>query len=215
MPQALFRAVRLLSRWSTKNRARGQGSTADNLIIWGYRAAPPLAYPQRAHKSIIPVPPRFPTSGRPDHQITPTVPPKPPSRYATQSGYTTHNPAPDLRGALNPIEVQSREGITDPKKFGILMRYVDTLPTISVRNAPTPLALTAARPGELRAAEWSEIDLKQAEWVIPSVRTKMRKPHWVPLSRQAVALLTAQREISGIRSMRSSQTVCVSASVPS
>jgi integrase len=118
-------------------------------------------------------------------------------RYATQSGYTTHNPARDLRGALKPIEVESREGITDPKKFGTLMRYVDTLPSVSVRDALTLLALTAVRPGELRAAEWGEVDLERREWEIPAVRTKMRKPHWVPLSTQAVAILKAQREISG------------------
>lgn len=118
-------------------------------------------------------------------------------RYATQSGYTTHNPARDLRGALKPIEVESREGITDPKKFGILMRYIETLPSLSVRHALILLALTAVRPGELRAAEWSEVNLEKGEWEIPAVRTKMRKPHWVPLSTQAVAILKAQREISG------------------
>jgi integrase len=119
-------------------------------------------------------------------------------RYATQSGYTQHNPARDLRGALKPIEVQSREGITDPAKFGVLMRYIGTYQKVPTRHALVVLALTAVRPGELRAAEWSEIDLgKAAEWTIPAVRTKMRKPHWVPLSTQAVAILTAQREISG------------------
>jgi integrase len=118
-------------------------------------------------------------------------------RFAVQSGYTTHNPARDLRGALKPIEVVSREGITDPRKFGTLMRAVDTYPKVETRRALTLLALTAVRPGELRAAEWSEIDLKKAEWTVSAARTKMRKPHWVPLSRQAVAILTAQRESSG------------------
>lgn len=118
-------------------------------------------------------------------------------RYAVQSGYTQHNPARDLRGALKPIEVQSREGITDPKKFGELMRYIGTLPSVSVRNALTLLALTAVRPGELRAAEWGEVNIERGEWEIPAVRTKMRKPHWVPLSTQAVAILKAQHEISG------------------
>jgi integrase len=118
-------------------------------------------------------------------------------RYATQSGYTTHNPARDLRGALKPIEVESREGITDPAKFGTLMRYVGTLPTVSVRNALTLLALTAVRPGELRAAEWAEVNIEKGEWEIPAIRTKQRRPHWVPLSTQAVTILKAQREISG------------------
>jgi len=45
------------------------------------------------------------------------------------------------------------------------------------------------RPGELRAAEWSEFDLANAEWRIPGARMKMGEPHIVPLARQAVALL--------------------------
>jgi integrase len=120
-------------------------------------------------------------------------------RYARQSGYTGHNPAQDLRGALKPIEVQSREGITDPAKFGMLMRFVDgdMYSTPATRHALRLLARTAVRPGELRATEWSEIDLETGEWLIPEVRTKMRKPHWVPLSRQAAAILKAQHEISG------------------
>ena len=122
-------------------------------------------------------------------------------RYAVQSGYIKHeqNPARDLAGALKPIVVTSREGITDPAKFGELMRYIDgdDYSFLPVRNALRLLARTAVRPGELRAAEWSEINLAAAEWTIPALRTKMRKPHWVPLSTQAVAILKAQREISG------------------
>lgn len=118
-------------------------------------------------------------------------------RFAVQSGYTTHNPARDLRGALKPVEVESREGITDAPKFGNLMRSVEAYQFVAVRHALTLLALTAVRPGELRAAEWGEIDLKKAEWIIPGPRTKQRRPHWVPLSRQALAVLAAQREISG------------------
>jgi integrase len=111
-------------------------------------------------------------------------------RFATRSGYTTHNPARDLQGALKPTIVTSRAGITDPKKFGDLMRDIDgddySFPP--VRHALRLLARTAVRPGELRAAEWSEIDLDKAEWTIPAGRMKMRRPHWVPLSPQAVAI---------------------------
>jgi integrase len=120
-------------------------------------------------------------------------------RYATQSGYTTHNPARDLQGALKPTIVTSRAGITDPKKFGELMCYIDgdQYSFVPVRHALRLLARTAVRPGELRAAEWSEIDFANAQWTIPAGRMKMRKPHWVPLSTQAVAILKAQQEISG------------------
>jgi integrase len=121
-------------------------------------------------------------------------------RYATQSGYTTHNPSRDLQGALKPTKVKDpRAGITDPKKFGDLMRDIDGdgYSFAPVRHALRLLARTAVRPGELRAAEWSEIDFANAEWTIPAGRMKMRKPHWVALSTQAVAILKAQREISG------------------
>jgi integrase len=120
-------------------------------------------------------------------------------RYATQCGYTTHNPARDLAGALKPIIVESREGITDPAKFATLMRYVDgeDYSFVPVRHALRLLARTAVRPGELRAAEWSEIDLAKGEWLVPAARTKMRKPHWVPLSKQALAILKAQHAITG------------------
>ena len=119
-------------------------------------------------------------------------------RFATQSGYTTHNPARDLEGALKPVIVESRAGITDPAKFGELMRYVDgdDYSFAPVRNAWL-LARLACRPGELRAAEWSEIDLTKAEWSIPAGRMKQRRAHWVPLSIQAVAILKAQHAMSG------------------
>jgi integrase len=120
-------------------------------------------------------------------------------RYATQSGYTTHNPARDLQGALKPIVVTGRAGITDPERFAVLMRYIDgdEYSFAPVRYALRLLARTAVRPGELRAAEWPEIDLAKGEWLIPAGRMKMRRPHWVPLSRQALEILRAQHEISG------------------
>ena len=51
------------------------------------------------------------------------------------------------------------------------------------------MALTFVRPGELRAAEWSEFDLENAEWAIPPARMKMRRPHRVPLAPQTIAIL--------------------------
>lgn len=92
-------------------------------------------------------------------------------RYAVQSGYTTHNPARDLKGALKPVIVTSRAGITDPVKFGELMSYVDgdDYSFTPVRHALRLLARTAVRPGEIRAAEWSEfnLDSEEPQWLIP------------------------------------------------
>jgi integrase len=122
-------------------------------------------------------------------------------RYAVRSWYIDHSPnsARDLRGALKPIVVESHAGITDPRRFGILMKYIesDDYSFIPVRHALRLIARTAVRPGELRAMEWSELDLPGAQWNIPAIRMKMRRPHWVPLSRQAVQILKAQQAISG------------------
>jgi len=62
-----------------------------------------------------------------------------------------------------------------------------------VRAALQLLALTFVHPGELRSATWSEIDLDKALWIIPAEKTKMRRVHRVPLSRQACELLQEHR----------------------
>jgi len=58
-------------------------------------------------------------------------------------------------------------------------------------------ALVFVRPGELRKAEWSEFDLDKAEWRIPAERMKMRSPHIVPLSRQAVEVISELKPLTG------------------
>jgi integrase len=122
-------------------------------------------------------------------------------RYAIQSGYCTLNPAGDLRGALKPKKTVSHAGITDPLQFGELMTWVDAdrtdLGFANVRHGMQLLARSFVRPGELRAAEWSEIDLDKAEWKIPRERMKMKRPHLVPLSTQAVAIFRKQHAITG------------------
>ena len=59
------------------------------------------------------------------------------------------------------------------------------------------LMLTMTRPGEIRFARWDEFDIERAEWRIPAERMKMRAPHIVPLSRQALAVLEELRQVSG------------------
>lgn len=81
------------------------------------------------------------------------------------------------------------------------MRKIDTLdggrhPRL-MRLALRLLAYTFVRPGELRLAEWSEINTAAAVWDIPAERTKMKRPHRVPLSRQAIAILDEVRDITG------------------
>lgn len=119
-------------------------------------------------------------------------------RYAIATGRAQRDPSADLRGALAPVVSVPRAAITDPKRIGELLRAIDGYtgagPTLAaLRLAP----LVFVRPGELRKAEWSEIDLQAAEWRIPAARMKMREEHIVPLSTQAVAVLREIQSLTG------------------
>jgi integrase len=88
--------------------------------------------------------------------------------------------------------------ITDPKQFGRLLRDIDKYPTEITRRALQLLALIALRPGkELVKGRWEEIDLEKRVWKVPVERMKKGNEHWVPLSKQAVLLLTELRTFSG------------------
>ncbi|RWD88858.1 integrase arm-type DNA-binding domain-containing protein [Mesorhizobium sp.] len=119
-------------------------------------------------------------------------------RYAIATARAEGDPTIALRGALISPKVTPRAAITDPKALGGLLRAVDAFdgqPT--TRAALKLMAMLFPRPGELRAAEWEEFDFESAVWIIPEARMKMRRPHRVPLARQAVSVLTSLREISG------------------
>jgi len=111
-------------------------------------------------------------------------------RYAIATGRAERDPAADLKGALAPISVKHRAAITEPRRVGELLRAVDGYTgQLATRNALQLLALTFVRPGELRLATWAEFELDRGLWRIPAERTKMRREHLVPLSRQAVEVL--------------------------
>jgi integrase len=119
-------------------------------------------------------------------------------RYGIATGRALHDPTIALRGALAPAKTRHHAAITDPQEFGALLRAIGGYrgePT--VRAALRLLPLVFVRPGELRAAEWSEFDLAGATWTIPGRRMKMRADHLVPLSRQALAILTELRQFTG------------------
>jgi len=100
------------------------------------------------------------------------------------------DPTQALQGALQPPKVAGRAAITDERKFGCLLCAIDDYdgwPTL--KAALQFLILTCVRPGEVRGATRDEFDLKKAVWHIPAERMKMRVPHDVPLSRQALAVL--------------------------
>ena len=119
-------------------------------------------------------------------------------RYAVATARLASDPTRDLRGALTAPTVTHYGAITDASRVGELLRAIDGYDG----QGHTKLAMQISphvfvRPGELRHADWSEIDLDAALWTIPAAKTKMRKPHHVPLSRQAVALFREMREATG------------------
>jgi integrase len=122
-------------------------------------------------------------------------------RYAVATGHEARDVTHDLpRDILTPVKVQHRPAITSPDAFGTLLQALDNYAGQPVTKAALQLlALTFARPGELRQALWSEFDLRNAQWVIPGPRMKMRREHIVPLSKQAVALLEELHKLTGHR----------------
>lgn len=119
-------------------------------------------------------------------------------RYAIATGRAKRNPCPDLRGALPAVKQTSYAAIIEPKAIGELLRAIDAYQGYFVTQCALRIApLVFVRPGELRHAEWAEIDLDKVEWNIPARKMKMREPHLVPLSAQAVAILRELQLLTG------------------
>jgi len=119
-------------------------------------------------------------------------------RYAIATGRAERDPTADLRGALAPIKVTNRAAVTDPREVAQLLRALDGYQGHPIVESALKLApLVFVRPGELRGAEWAEIDIDNAEWRIAAHRMKMRRPHLVPLAKQAVAILREIEPLTG------------------
>jgi integrase len=120
-------------------------------------------------------------------------------RYCIASSRCTSNPAADLKGALKPHKTTSRAALSAAElpEFLNKLDIYDGRPETKI--ALRLLILTFVRPGELRAAQWSEFDLAKAEWRIPAERMKMRTEHVVPLSTQAVKALEELHPLTGYR----------------
>lgn len=119
-------------------------------------------------------------------------------RYAIATGRADRNPVADLKGALPPAPERHHAAITDTKAIGGLLRALEGYSGGFVTRCALRLApLVFVRPGELRHAEWEEIDLDAAEWNIPGEKMKMGEPHLVPLSDQAVAILRELHPLTG------------------
>jgi integrase len=119
-------------------------------------------------------------------------------RYAVATGRAERDISSDLRGALPPSAPRHHASVTDPEGVAALLRAIDGYRGSNVTRYALQLApLVFVRPGELRKAEWSEIDLEAGEWRISAERMKMKTKHIVPLSRQAVAIVRALQPLTG------------------
>lgn len=119
-------------------------------------------------------------------------------RYAIATGRAERDPSQDLRGALPPSRGKHFATITEPKAVGELLRALDSYPGSFVTTCALKLApLLFVRPGELRRAEWTEVDLNGAEWRIPAEKMKKRSTHIVPLAHQALDVLRELQPLTG------------------
>ncbi|MBY0241611.1 MAG: integrase arm-type DNA-binding domain-containing protein [Burkholderiaceae bacterium] len=119
-------------------------------------------------------------------------------RFAVALDLVERDVTVDLRGALAPTVRRNFSAITEPKQVGALMRAIYDYHGFPAAVAALKLApLVFVRPGELRAAEWTEFDLDAAEWRIPAAKMKMKVEHLVPLSKQAVDILRDLYPITG------------------
>jgi len=119
-------------------------------------------------------------------------------RYTIATGRAERDPSADLRGALPPTKPKRMSTITDPRKIGEMLRAIDGYSGHLVTRCALQLApLVFVRPGELRKAEWSEIDIGKAVWKISAEKMKGRIPHIVPLSTQAIEILQEIETLTG------------------
>jgi integrase len=119
-------------------------------------------------------------------------------RFAVATARAERDPAQLLIGALTTPRVKHFAAIIDPNEFGALLRAIEDYqgdPAVMSALKLTPHVFQ--RPGELRQMEWAEVNFDKAVWTIPVTKMKMRQPHSVPLSRQALAILQAMRPLSG------------------
>ena len=119
-------------------------------------------------------------------------------RYAIATARAENDPTFALRGALQRHVPISHPALVTRKELGGLMRaiygYEGWPSLVAVLKIQ---ALCFARPGETRSMEWSDVDCDKAVWTIPAAKTKMRREHHVPLSRQALEVIEEMRELFG------------------
>ncbi len=119
-------------------------------------------------------------------------------RYAVATGRAERDISVDLRGALPQPQEKHRAAITEPAEVGKLLRAIDDYSGSFVVKCALKIApLVFVRPGELRHMEWTELDFENAQWNIPAGKMKMKEPHLVPLSKQAIEVLEDLKKLTG------------------
>ncbi|TGX53191.1 DUF4102 domain-containing protein [Sphingomonas gei] len=119
-------------------------------------------------------------------------------RYAVATARAERDVCADLRGALTAPKVKHLAALTKPAEVGELMCAIDGFDGYRVTHVALRLAPHLfVRPGELRQAEWSEFDFEEGVWAIPPEKMKMRRPHHVSLSKQALAIIADIHPVSG------------------
>ena len=117
-------------------------------------------------------------------------------RYAIATGRAERDPSSDLRGALPPVKETHLAAITDPQKASQLLKAIDGYQGTFIVHCALRLApLFFVRPGELRTAQWADIDLEKAEWRYTASKTKTE--HIVPLATQALSILQELQPLTG------------------
>lgn len=126
-------------------------------------------------------------------------------RYGVQTGRCASNPVTDLHGALRPVVVRHMAAVLEPAKAGELLRAIDGYTGQPMTRAALLLsALLFQRPGNIRAMEWSWVNLDDGMLTIPAESMKRRlhekingRPHFVPLAPQAVEVLRELHPLTG------------------
>ena len=116
-------------------------------------------------------------------------------RFSIASGYCDYDPTAALTGALTPRHKKHYATLLEPSEIAVLMKSIKNYPFDLMRYAMLFSIYTAARPGEIRHAEWGEI--KGDIWDIPAEKMKMKRRHIIPLSRQVIELVTKCHELTG------------------
>jgi len=119
-------------------------------------------------------------------------------RYAVATGRAERDISVDLKGALPQPQEKHRAAITEPAEVANLLRAIDNYSgSFVVKSALKMAPLVFVRPGELRHMEWNELDFENAQWNIPAGKMKMKEPHLVPLSHQAIKILKELQGLTG------------------